>query len=250
MIIVRFAIGIRGDAVKTNLARWIRSSAILTAILLLLAATFVLSITVALPLVLVCVAAFLVILRYWDTIKTFDLWTLDKWVRVRIGSIGIHDWYTPYHAANHFCDPTVVRARNDAAAKMNSIMMELVKERSIQTEVPADTDRTKNPEQERARSIRSGATVSYSDYEAARAGHTQHNLALACNLLEQLIAGGLIAKGSLVQNGIRQSERIIPTSRWNNMDFDISKSEASGHELHYVGIAIGKKSRLINSSDL
>ena len=234
---------------KTNLANWIRSYAILTAILLVLAATFVGSIF-ALPLVLVCVAAFLVILRYWDTIKTFDLWTLDKWVRVRIGSIGIHDWYTPYHAANHFCDPTVVRARNDAAAKMNSIMMELVKERSIQTEVPADTDRTKNPEQERARSIRSGATVSYSDYEAARAGHTQYNLALACNLLKQLIAGDLMAKGSHVQNGIRQSERIIPTSRWNNMGLDISKSEASGHELHYVGIGIGKKSGLINSRDL
>jgi len=249
LIIVRFAIGIRDDAVNTNFANWIRSYALLTAILLLLAATFVLSITVVLALVLVCVAAFLVILRYWDTIKTFNLWTLDKWVRARIGTIGIRDWYSPYHAANHFCDPTVVRARNDAATKMNSIMMELVKERSIQTEVPADTDRSKNPEQERARSIRSGATVSYSDYEAARAGHTQYNLALARDLLKQLIAGDLIAKGSLVQTGTRQSDCIIPTLHWNNMSLDISKSDAAGHELHYVGIVIGKKSGL-NSSDL
>jgi hypothetical protein len=250
LIIVRFAIGIRDDAVKTNLANWIRSYAILTAILLLLAATFVGSITVVIPLVLVCVAAFLVVLRYWDAIKTFDLWTLDKWVRARIGSIGIRDWYSPYHAANHFCDPTVVRARNDAAAKMNSIMMELVKGPSGHAAVPVETDRSKIPELERTESAGSDVTVSYSAYEAARAKHEQYNLALARDLLKQLIAGDLIAKGSPTQNGITESERIIPKTHWNNMSLDISKSEASGRGLHYVGIVIGKQSGLITSSDL
>ena len=235
---------------KSQLTNWIRGYAIWTAILILSAATFIASIAngVVLPLVLVCIAPFLVIFRYWDAIKAFDLWALDKWARTRMGSIGIHEWHTPYHAAKRFCDPTVVRARNDAAAKMNSIMMELVKEQSGRAAVPVETDRSKFTEQERTTG--SGVTVSYSAYEAAKANHKQYNLALARDLLKQLIAGDLIAKGSPTQNRITQSECIIPTSRWNNMSLDISKAEASGRDLHYVGIVIGKKSGLMDSSDV
>ena len=192
---------------KSHIANWIRVYAIWTAILILSAATFIASIAngAVLPLVLVCVAAILVIFRYWDAIKAFDSWALDKWARTRMGSIGIHEWHTPYHAATRFCDPTIVRERNHAAAKMNSIMMELVKEQSGRVAVPVETDRSKVPEQERTRPSGSGVTVSYSAYEAARARHEQYNLALARDLLKQLIAGDLMAKGSPAQNGITQS---------------------------------------------
>src|ERR1035437_2150469 len=128
---------------------------------------------------------------------------------------------------------------------MHSIMMELVKEQSGRAAVPVETDRSKFTEQERTTG--SDVTVSYSAYEAARAKHEQYNLALARDLLKQLIAGDLIAKGSPTQNGITQSERIIPKTHWNNMSLDISKSEASGRGLHYVGIVIGKQSGLITS---
>jgi hypothetical protein len=217
----------------------------------LLTATFIALVAngVVLALVLVCVAAILVVFRYWDAIKAFDLWALDKWARTRMGSIGIHAWHTPYHAATRFCDPTVIKARNDAAAKMNSIMMELVKEPSDRAAVPVETDRSKSPEQERTRPTGSGV-ISYSAYEAARARHKQCNLTLARDLLKQLIAGDLIAKGSPTQNGITQSECIIPTSHWNDMSLDISKAEASGRGLHYIGIVIGKKSGLMTSSGL
>jgi hypothetical protein len=227
--------------VKSHLANWIRGYAIWAAILILLAAAFIASIAnaVVLPLVLVCVAAALVIFRYSDVIKAFDLWALDKWARTRMGSIGIHEWHTPYHAAKRFCDPTLVRARNDAAAKMNFIMMELVKEPSGRAAVPVDTDRSIISE-ERTRPAESG--VSYSAYEAARARHEQYNLALGPDLLKQLVAGDLMAKGSLIQNGITQSECIVPTSHWKNMGLDISKAEAFGRGLHYIGIRIGKKS--------
>jgi hypothetical protein len=238
--------------VKSHPANWIRIYAIWTAILILSAATFIALIAndVVLPLVLVCVTAILFVFRDWDAIKAFDLWALDKWARTRMGSIGIYEWHTPYHAAARFCDPTVVRARNDTAAKMNSIMMELVKEPSGRAAVSVETDRSKNSERERTRPSGSGVTVSYSAYEAARARHEQYNLALARDLLKQLIAGDLMAKGLPTQNGITQSECIIPTSHWNNMSLDISRSEASGRGLHYIGIVIGKNSGLITFSDL
>jgi hypothetical protein len=238
--------------VKSHLANWIRGYAIWTAILILSAVTFIASIAngVVLPLVLVWVAAILVIFRYRDAIKAFDLRALDKWARTGMGSIGIHEWHTPYHAANRFCDPTVVSARNDAAAKMNSIMMELINEPRGRAAVPVETNRSKIPEQERTRSTGSGVTISYSAYEAARARHEQYNLALARDLLKQLIAGDLIAKGSPTKNGLTQSECVIPTSHWNNMSLDISKSEASGAGLHYICIVIGKKSSLMPSSEV
>ena len=218
---------------KSHLANWIQGYAIWAAILILSAATFIASIAndVVLPLVLVCVAATLVIFQYSDVIKAFDLWALDKWARTWMGSIGIHEWHTPYHAAKRFCDPKIVRARNDAAAKMNSIMMELVKEPSGLAAVPVETDRSKITEQERTRPTGSGVAVSYSAYEAARARHEQYNLAIARDLLKQLIAGDLMAKGSLTQNGMTQSECIIPTPRWKNMSLDISKAEASGQRI-------------------
>jgi hypothetical protein len=177
-----------------------------------------------LPLVLVCVAAGLVIFRYWDATKAFDLSTLVEWAGARAGSIGIREWYTPYRAAEHFCDPTIVDARNQAALEANSIMMELIKD----------------PEQERATRSRSGAGR-HAAYEAAQATHDQASIALARDLHSQLIAGSLMAKGLPTENDTTQSERIILTSRWKMMRLDISKAEASGAGSHYVGIVIGKR---------
>ena len=228
--------------VKSQLASWIQRYAIWIAILVLFAATFIASSAngTALPFVLICVAIGLIIFRYWDLINAFALSDFSKWARTRIGSIGIQHWHTPYHAAARFCDPTVVKTRNDAAAKMNSIMMELVKGGRDAVAVE-----TKIPEQETTRPIRRKVTESYSAYETASAVHEQCNRLLARDLLKQLIAGDLIAKGSSTQNGIVQSECIIPKSHWTNMSFDISTSEASGSGVHYVRIVVGKRSKML-----
>jgi hypothetical protein len=228
--------------VKSQLASWIQRYAIWIAILFLFAATFIASNAnrTVLPLVFICVAIVLIFFRYWDLINAFALSDFSKWARTRIGSIGIRHWHTPYHAATRFCDPTVVKTRNDAAAKMNSIMMELVKGGR-----DAAAAETKIPEQETTRPITSEVTESYSAYERASAVHEQCNILLARDLLKQLIAGDLIAKGSSAQNEITQSECIIPKSHWTNMSFDIATSEASGSGLHYVRIVIGKRSKML-----
>lgn len=228
---------------NSYLTIWIRGYATWAAILILSAATFIALIAdgVVLPLVLVGVAAGLVIFRYWAAIKAFDLAALDEWARARMGSIGIREWHTPYHAAELFCDPTIVRARNEAALKANSIMMELIKDPSRNVGAPVEADLIKIPEQEQATRSRSNTAGRHADYEAAQASHDQNNIALSRDLLTQLIAGNLMAKGSPTQNDTTQSERIIPTSRWRIMSLDISKAEASGGGLHYIGIVIGKK---------
>ena len=231
--------------VKSQLASWIQRYAIWIAILFLFAATFIASSAngTALPFVLICVAIGLIIFRYWDLINAFALSDFSKWARTKIGSIGIQHWHTPYHAAERFCDLTVVKTRNDAAAKMNSIMMELVT--GGRDAVAVETNQSNIPEQETARLIRSEVTESYSAYETASAVHEQCNRLLARDLLKQLIAGDLIAKGSSTQNGIVQSECIIPKSHWTNLSFDISTSEASGSGVHYVRIIIGKRSKML-----
>jgi hypothetical protein len=210
---------------KTNLASWIRSYATSAATLFCLAAIFI-ALTVggtALPMALLCVGVGLFTFRYWGAIKGFDLWALDEWVRTRMESSGISEWHTPYHAAALFCDPTVARARNEASLIMNSTMMEMIKDPSRKGGGPADT------------------VARHADYEAARARHDQMNIMLSRDLHRQLIAGTLMAKGLPTQNETMRSERIIPKSRWRIMNLDISKAEASGRGLHYIGIVIGKK---------
>ena len=225
------------------LTKWIWDYATWAAILILAAATFIASIAngVVLPLVLVGIAAGLVIFRFWDAVKTFDLWVLDEWARTRTGSIAIREWRSPYHAAELFCDPTIVRARNEASAKINSIMMELIKDPSGNVAAPVEAGLLKIPQQERAMPSRSRAAERNADYEAAQVRHDQINLALSRDLLRQLVAGNLMARGLPIQNDMTRSERIIPTSRWRVMSLDILKAEAFGGGLHYTGIVIGKK---------
>ena len=209
-----------------RLTQWIQTYGRWAAFLILLAAAYFIASIVyrAAPtstFVLVLAAMIFIVFHYGRAIKNFDLHALDNWARNRMSMVGVHEWHTPYHAASRFCDPKVVRERNDAAAQMNSIMMEFIKERSPVPDMP----------------------INYSAYETARTKHEQYNTVLAGQLLEKLIAGDIIAKGSVRQDGITDNtERIIPSFNWNDMKLDILRSEASGGGLHYVSILIGKKS--------
>jgi len=229
--------------VKSHLVIWIRRYATWIAILCFLTAAFVALIvnSIAFPLLLVCVAMGFVIFRYWEAIISFDMWGFDEWVRTRMEAIGIHQWHSPYRAAELFCNPQVVKARNDAAAKMNSIILELVKDTSRNTAAPPVAAVKGFPDQETAMRSRSDLAGRHADYEAAQTKHEQNNVALSRDLCRQLVAGTLMAKGLPVKDDAPQSERIIPTSRWRILGLDISKAEAFGRGLHYVGIVIGKK---------
>jgi hypothetical protein len=146
--------------VKLYLTHWIRGYAPWTALVLLIAATFIALIAngIVLPLVLLCFAVGLVVFRYWDAIKTFDFWAFDEWVRARMDSIGIREWYTPYHAAEHFCDPRIVSLRNEAAEKINSIMMELIRDRYRNVGIPDGASSLRNLEKEGAKPFSAGLT--------------------------------------------------------------------------------------------
>lgn len=228
---------------KSHLTNWIRGYATWAAILLLSVGIFIALVanSVALPLVLICLAAGLFIFRYWGAINAFDLWALEEWTRSRAGSIGIREWHAPYHAAERYCDPAIVKARNEAAAEINFIMMELIRDQSRDVGAPVGARPLPLSEQERAWPPRLGTAGRHADYEAAQARHDQNNLALARDLLRRLAAGELVARGLPTQGDITQSERIIPASRWRIMGLDISKAEASGRGFHYLGIVIGKK---------
>jgi hypothetical protein len=174
--------------------------------------------------------------RYWDEIKAFDFWAFDEWVRTRIDSMGVREWHGPYHAAEIYCSPATARARNEAAAEMNTVMMELIRakepaEASGRSAFTADSD------------LRGATDASHrhASYDAAQVRHNQCNAALSRELLAQLARGDLIAKGLPVESDTTKSERIIPTSRWRVMSLDISKAKASGSGLNYEGIVIGKK---------
>jgi hypothetical protein len=229
--------------VKSYLANLIWNYASWAALVLLIAVTFIALIAngFVLPLVLLCLAAGLVVFRYWAVIKTFDFWAVDEWARARMDTIGIRDWYTPYHAAEHFCDPNIVRARNDAAARMNSIMMELIKDSDRHVGIPNGASASHHSVTEGVKPFSGGTGLRQLDYEAAQARRDQNNLMLAHDLLMQLMAGELVAKGLPTKNDTTESERIIATSRWRIMGLDISKAEASGRGLHYIGVVIGKK---------
>ena len=228
---------------KSYITNWILNYAARVAIALLIVAMFIAVVAsgVVLPLVLLCLAVGLIIFRYWNAIKTFDFWALDEWTRARMDLIGIREWHTPHHAAEHFCDPVVVKARNEAAARMNSIMMELIKDNDRNAGPPNGVRPLPLAEAERVRAFSGGGGLRQLDYDAAQARRDQSNVALAHDLLRQLIAGTLVAKGLPIQNDTTRSERIIPVSRWRVMRLDIGKSEAYGRGLHYIGIVIGKK---------
>ncbi|MGA7800699.1 MAG: hypothetical protein WCC36_07785 [Gammaproteobacteria bacterium] len=173
---------------------------------------------ITMPLVLIAVAGTLTVVHYRSNLKDFDFWAFDEWVRTRYDAYGIAEWHAPYHAAELYCRHDIVQARNEAAGRMNSIMMELLKDRSH-------------------------ASVLHAEYDDAQARYNQCNTALGRELLAYLKRGDLFAKGMLSKDGEGKAERIIPTARWRVMDPDISKSTASGAGWHYVGIVVGKSKK-------
>lgn len=187
----------------------------------------------AFPLVLLFGSAALAIFRYWRELKNFDFWAFDEWVRTRYDAMHVSDWHAPHHAAEMYCSQVVVRTRNEAAAEMNVIMMELI----------------------RGQEKSGGASIGFADanfhhpdraernakYDAAQVRYNQCNTALARELLTYLVRGDLLAKGLPMKDDVALSERIIPTSRWRVMNLDIAKARASGPGWVYSGIVVGVK---------
>ena len=223
---------------KSKLPVWLWSHARWIILALLVIAFFigVIGSNAALPPGLAAVALAFAALRYWDEIKAFDFWAFDEWVRTRVDSLGVREWHSPYHAAELYCSQVTAKARNEAAAEMNTVMMELIRAKepagaSGRNAFTADSD------------LRGATDASrrHASYDAAQVRHNQCNAALSRELLAQLARGDLIAKGLPVEIDTTKSERIIPTSRWRVMSLDISKAKASGSGLNYEGIVIGKK---------
>ncbi len=185
------------------------------------------------PLSLLLGAAALAIYRYWHEIKTFDFWAFDEWVRTRYDAMHVRDWHAPHHAAEMYCSQVVVRTRNEAAAEMNVIMMELIRGQKKTSGVSigfADAD-IRHPDR----------TERNAKYDAAQVRYNQCNTALARELLTYLVRGDLLAKGLPTKNDVAQAERIIPTSRWRVMTLDIAKAKAMGSGWNYTGVVVGVK---------
>ena len=208
-----------------------------TALLVIAIFTSLIAAKIIFPLILFVTALALAMFRYWDDLKTFDVWALDEWIRTRHDSIGIRDWHSPYQAAELYCTPVVVKARNEAAAEMNTIMMELI--RDPEHSAPSFDEHFMT----RAGRLgpESGAGRNHTHYDAAQARFNHCNAVLSRELRARLARGHLLAKGLLMQHDVALSERIIPTSRWRVMNLDIAKGYASGHGWSYTGLVIGKK---------
>lgn len=169
----------------------------------------------AVPITFFLLGIALLLVLYWETIRHFDMWALDEWVRTRSRAAGIRDWHSPYYAAEHYGEPEIVAVRNAAAAEMNAIMMELIKN-------PAD------------------GRLRHAAYEAAKARHDQASAALERDIHALLAAGTLIAKGLPIEHDVARAERIIPLAHWRVMRLDLGKAEAAGAGRHYSGILVGR----------
>lgn len=169
----------------------------------------------AVPITFFLLGIALLLVLYWERIRHFDMWALDEWVRTRSRAAGIRDWHSPYYAAEHYGEPEIVAVRNAAAAEMNAIMMELIKN-------PADGRRR------------------HAAYEAAKARHDQASAALERDIHALLAAGTLIAKGLPIEHDVARAERIIPLAHWRVMRLDLGKAEAAGAGRHYSGILVGR----------
>jgi hypothetical protein len=222
-----------------RLPHWFQPYAGWAALALTLIAFFVSLVgsNAALPLSLLAVAIAIAAVRYWDVIKSFDFWAFDEWIRARYDSLGVREWHSPYHAVEMYCSSTIAKARNEAAAEMNTIMMELIRAKGP---VAAATGAafTTNTD---SRLGSADTARRHASYDAAQTRHNQCNTALSREVIAQLIRGDLIAKGLPLESDVAKSERIIPASRWRVMSLDISKAKASGSGLSYEGIVLGKK---------
>jgi hypothetical protein len=189
--------------------------------------------TFAFPLLALLLAGALATFRYWHELNTFDMWALDEWIRTRSEAIGVREWYGANQSADLFCSPVVVRARNDAAAEMNAVMMDLIRNPGPSTYA--------GPDESISRGSNSDLKRQHSLHDAAQTRYAQCNAALSRELLDQLRWGHLVAKGMLMQNEVARAERLIPTSRWRVMTIDIARGDASGPGWNYTGIVIAQK---------
>ena len=219
---------------QTHYLSLVRPYAGWAALTLFVVGTFVglVAAEVMLPLLLLSLGSAFAAFRYWEDFKILDIWRLDEWMRTRVDSLGIREWYSLDNAAQYYCDPGIVDLRNHAAAEMNTIMMELIK--SSEQEPPGQPEG-------RPFSNNHPIAENHARYDAAQAKYALCTVALARELHEQLTRGTLLAKGSLAKNNVSLAERIIPTSRWRVMTLDMAKGNASGGGWHYTRILIGKK---------
>lgn len=225
---------------KSQLTNWISPYAGWAALVLLVAAIFggLIAANYAFPLTLLAAAAALAVFRFWQPFKTFDFRALDEWVRMRFDFLGVRGWHAPHHAAEMYCSQVVVRTRNEAAAEMNIIMMELIRGQERIAGVPAGASLTAHAE---LNTFEINRTDRNAKYDAAQIRYNQCNTALSRELLAHLARGDLLAKGLPTRDDVAQSERIIPTSRWRIMSLDIAKAQASGLGWHYTRIVVGKR---------
>ena len=223
---------------ESHFANLIRPYAGWAAVLLLVVAVYsgLIATKGTFPLLMFIAAGLLAGVRYWHTLKTFDIRAIQEWYRTRRDSIGVREWFSPYHAAALFCSPEIVKARDAAAAEMNSIMMELVRQPDRGPRTFGDFNRPAD-----ASRIGSNPTPNHSQYDAAHARFDRCNVALARELLAQLARGVLFAKGLVMQDDVVRFERIIPPSHWRVMTLDITKSTAHGGGWTYGGLVIGKR---------
>jgi hypothetical protein len=226
--------------VNTHLANLIRPYAGWAALVLLVVAIFggLIAANFTFPLTCLFAAAGLAVFRFWEPLKTFDFWAFDEWARMRFDALGVRDWHAPHHAAEMYCSQVAVRTRNEAAAEMNVIMMELIRgqERIVGASTGASQTDYADP-----RTFEDNRTDRNAKYDAAQIRYNQCNISLSRELLEHLVRGDLLAKGLPTRDDVAQSERIIPTSRWRVMSLDIAKAQASGLGWHYTGIVVGKR---------
>ena len=230
-----------------QLTNWIRLYAGWAALVLLVTAIFsgLIAASYAFPLTLLIAAAGLAVFRFWQPLKTFDFWAFDEWASMRFEALGVQDWYAPHHAAEMYCSQVVVRTRNEAAAEMNVIMMELIRGKERTAGAPAGASL---PPHADPKIFESNRTDRNAKYDAAQIRYNQCNTALSRELHTYLVRGHLLAKGLPTRDDVAQPERIIPTSRWRVMSLDIAKAQASGLGWHYTGIVVGKRPKARKTS--
>lgn len=186
----------------------------------------------AVPLLLYAFALCLAMFRYWEQLKVFDFWALDEWLRTRLDAWEVREWQSLTQAAEAFCNQVAVKSRNEAAAEMNVIMMEIIRQNNAPDAEQHDFSAMHDPNAERN-----------ARYEAAQIRFSQCNTALSRELHTYLARGDLLAKGLPTEGDFARAERIIPTSRWRVMTLDIAKAQAAGMGWQYMGILVGVKPR-------
>jgi hypothetical protein len=198
------------------------------------------------PLTLFFAAGALAAFRYWQELKAFDFWALDEWLRMRHAAMGVPAWHAPHHAAELYCSQVVVRTRNEAAAEMNILMMELIRgqdkfeDKSLERDTSQSGNFRFSPYGEQS-PPQSGQVERNARYDAAQIRFNQCNAALSREMLTYLVRGDLLAKGLPTKEDVAQSERVVPTSRWRIMNLDIAKAQATGMGWHYTGLVVGVK---------